>query len=70
MPPEPEWNHFRVILALGRAGSVAGAARRLGVDSWTVSRRLAAAEEALGAVLIVRGGREFSLERHSDDGGG
>jgi DNA-binding transcriptional LysR family regulator len=40
---------------------VAGAARRLGVDSSTVSRRLAAAEEALGAVLIVRGGRKFSL---------
>jgi DNA-binding transcriptional LysR family regulator len=61
MPAEPDWNDLRVLLALGRAGSVAGAARLLGVDTSTVSRRLAAAEAAFGAVLIVRGGREFSL---------
>lgn len=61
MPAEPEWNDFRVILALGRAGSVAGAARLLGIDDSTVSRRLAAAEKAFGAVLIVRGGRDFAL---------
>lgn len=61
MVAEPDWNDFRVILALGRAGSVAGAARLLGIDSSTVSRRLAAAEKAFGAVLIVRGGRDFSL---------
>lgn len=58
---EPEWNDFRTILALGRAGSVAGAARLLNVDASTVSRRLAAAEAAFGAVLVVRDGREFSL---------
>ena len=58
---EPEWSDFKIILALGRGGSVAGAARILGVDSSTVSRRLAAAEEALGSVLIVRGGRDFCL---------
>lgn len=58
---DPDWNDFRVILALGRAGSVAGAARILGIDGSTVSRRLAAAERAMGAVLIVRGGREFAF---------
>lgn len=58
---EPEWNDFKVVLALGRGGSVIGAARLLGVDSSTVSRRLAAVEEAIGAVLVIRGGREFSL---------
>ena len=58
---EPEWGDFRIMLALGRGGSVAGAARILGVDSSTVSRRLAAAEEALGACLIIRGGRDFCL---------
>ncbi len=57
----PEWSDFRVLLALGRGGSVAGAARILGVNASTVSRRLAALEAALGAVLIVRGGREFSF---------
>jgi len=49
-----------VLIALSRGGSVAGAARELGVDGSTVSRRLAALEESLGACLIVRGGREFT----------
>ena len=58
---EPEWGDFKIMLALGRGGSVAGAARILGVDSSTVSRRLTAMEEAMGATLIVRGGRDFVL---------
>ena len=56
----PEWSDFKVLLALARAGSVAGAARELQVDNSTISRRLAALEEALGAKLLIRGGREFS----------
>ncbi|MEP7049614.1 MAG: LysR family transcriptional regulator [Pseudomonadota bacterium] len=56
----PEWSDFKVLCALSRGGSVAGAARELGVDASTVSRRLAALEESLGACLIVRGGREFA----------
>ncbi len=56
----PEWSDFKVLIALSRGGSVAGAARELGVDGSTVSRRLAALEESLGACLIVRGGREFA----------
>jgi DNA-binding transcriptional LysR family regulator len=58
---ELDWADFKLILALSRGGSVAGAARLLGVDSSTVSRRLAAMEQALGACLVVRGGREFSF---------
>lgn len=58
---ELEWSDFKVILALSRGGSIAGAGRLLGVDSSTVSRRLAAAEEALGACLVLRGGREFAF---------
>lgn len=58
---DPDWDDFKVLLALERGGSVAGAARRLGIDNSTVSRRLAALEEALGAVLLVRGGREFAF---------
>ncbi|WP_413718527.1 LysR family transcriptional regulator [Silicimonas sp. MF1-12-2] len=61
MPAEPDWNDFRIVLALGRAGSVAGAAQVLKVDPSTVSRRLAAAEAAFGAVLVVREGKEFAL---------
>jgi DNA-binding transcriptional LysR family regulator len=58
---EPEWSDFKLILALSHGGSVAGAARRLEVDSSTVSRRLAAMEQALGACLVIRGGRDFAF---------
>ncbi|NOU01544.1 MAG: LysR family transcriptional regulator [Gallionella sp.] len=58
---DPNWDDFKVLLALMRAGSLAGAARLLGIDHSTVSRRLAAMEEAMGATLILRGGREFSF---------
>ncbi|MEJ8821367.1 LysR family transcriptional regulator [Variovorax humicola] len=57
----PEWSDFKVLLALARAGSVAGAARELQVDHSTISRRLAALEEAVGARLLIRGGREFAF---------
>lgn len=57
---EPDWGDFKVLLALAGAGSVAGAARELAVDHSTISRRLAALEEAVGTKLIIRGGREFT----------
>lgn len=56
----PDWNDLKILLALARGGSVAGAARALGVDQSTVSRRLAALEQSMGCPLLVRGGREFS----------
>lgn len=58
---DPNWSDFRVVLALRNEGSIAGAARILGVDGSTVSRRLAAAEDAFGATLIVRGGGDFAF---------
>ena len=48
------WDDLRYILAIGRAGTLAAAARRLGVDQTTMARRLAAAETALGARLFER----------------
>ena len=57
---DSDWNDLKVLLALSRGGSVAGAARALRVDQSTVSRRLAALEESLGCSLLIRGGREFS----------
>jgi len=57
---DPDWNDFKVIVALATSGSVVGAARALGVDSSTVSRRLAALEDSVGAQLIVRGGQKFA----------
>jgi len=57
---ELDWNDLKFLCALAKGGSVAAAARLLKVDNSTVSRRLAALEEALGAQLLVRGGREFT----------
>lgn len=48
------WDDVRVLLALLRAGSQKQAARALGVDIATVSRRLGALEAALGATLFER----------------
>lgn len=57
---DPDWNDFKIIRALGQAGSVAAAGRALSIDGSTVSRRLAAIEESMGACLIVRGGQKFA----------
>ena len=62
---QADWSDFKVLLALADAGSVAGAARELQVDHSTVSRRLAALETAVGATLVIRGGREL---RFTDEG--
>ncbi|MDW3204948.1 MAG: LysR family transcriptional regulator [Alphaproteobacteria bacterium] len=48
------WDHFRFLLAVARAGTLSGAARRLKVDQTTVARRLAAAEETLGYPVFNR----------------
>ena len=58
---EPNWSDFRIILALAKGGSVTGAAKLLGVDASTISRRLATAEEVFGAPLIIRGGGKFQF---------
>ncbi len=49
------WDDVRLFLALCRARTVGGAAQALGVDTSTVSRRLAALEQALAAALFDRG---------------
>ena len=48
------WDDLRLFLAVFRAGSLGIAARRLGLDTSTVSRRLAGLEEELGAPLFER----------------
>ncbi|MBX2801507.1 MAG: LysR family transcriptional regulator [Myxococcales bacterium] len=48
------WDDYRHILAIARAGSVTAAAEQLGVARTTVSRRLAAAEDDLGVRLFAR----------------
>ncbi len=48
------WNDLRFVLAVARCQSLAGAARRLGVNETTVGRRVAEAEQRLGARLFER----------------
>ena len=48
------WDDLRIILAIGEKGALAAAADMLRVDSSTIARRLAKAEEALGATLFER----------------
>ncbi|MBF5044446.1 LysR family transcriptional regulator [Aggregicoccus sp. 17bor-14] len=48
------WDDVRLFLALCRARNLGGAAKALGVDASTVSRRLAALEEALAVTLFDR----------------
>jgi DNA-binding transcriptional LysR family regulator len=52
--PELDWSDLRHALAIGNAGSLAGAARQLGVNHSTVLRRLDALEAHLGARLFDR----------------
>ncbi len=48
------WDDVRIFLAVARAGQILGAARRLELNHATVSRRIAALEDALGAKLFRR----------------
>lgn len=52
--PDRNWNLLRHVLAVARGGTLAGAARLLGVDETTVARHLARAEAGFGARLFDR----------------
>lgn len=54
MLADMNWDDVRIFLAVSRAGQILGAARRLQINHATVSRRIAALEEALGAKLFRR----------------
>ncbi len=49
-----QWDSLRFVLAAHSAGSLAGAARQLGVDAVTVARRIRALEKQLGVRLFDR----------------
>lgn len=49
-----EWDDFRYVLAIGRTGSLSGAAETLGVVRTTVGRRLLSIETMLGVRLFER----------------
>ncbi|MCB1461229.1 MAG: LysR family transcriptional regulator [Nitratireductor sp.] len=54
-----EWDSLRIILAIGRNGSLSAAARELGINHTTVSRRLASAEQQLKTRLFDRRGKQM-----------
>lgn len=49
-----DWDDIRIYIAAARAGSLGGAATRLGIDAATVGRRVARLESALKSTLVVR----------------
>jgi DNA-binding transcriptional LysR family regulator len=57
--PSLDWDDLRHALAIGAAGSLAGAARKLGVNHTTVLRRLDALEAHLGSRLFDRQRRGY-----------
>jgi len=59
-----DWDGLQVFLAVARAGRVSGAARRLGVEHTTVSRRLATLEAELGVPLFHRTAGGYLLTPH------
>ena len=55
------WDDLRVFLAVARTGSISGAARQLGVEHSTVSRRIRSFEEKLGTRLLERKTGNYEL---------
>lgn len=49
-----DWDHLRFFAALAQTGTLAGAARVLGVEHTTVARRIQALEQHMGCPLFVR----------------
>lgn len=58
---EPRWDDLRLFLEAARTGSFTAAARARGLEQSTVSRRIAALEEALGGALFLRSRSGLSL---------
>lgn len=56
-----DWDNLRFFLEVSRAGRLTAAARRLGVDHTTVSRRLQALEKSLGVALFLRDTSGYTL---------
>lgn len=62
-----DWDALQVFLAVARSGRISAAARRLGVEHTTVSRRLASLEEALGVPLFYRTASGYVLTPHGEN---
>ena len=56
-----DWNGLKTFLTIAEAGSLAGAAKRLGVNHSTVYRRLLAFETEIGSKLFNQDGNRYVL---------
>ncbi len=61
-----DWDDLRFFLAVARSGRLTAAARRLGADHATVSRRVTSLEEALKAKLFERRPQGYTLTPHGE----
>lgn len=61
------WDDLRLFLAVARTGSISGAAKQLGVQHSTVSRRIRHFEETLGARLIERKTGRYELTQAGEN---
>jgi DNA-binding transcriptional LysR family regulator len=61
-----DWDDLRFFLAVARAGRLTVAARRLGADHATVSRRITSLESALKATLFERRPQGYTLTAHGE----
>lgn len=56
-----EWGDIRIFVAVASEGSTLGAARKLGLNQSTVSRRIQVLERTLGLTLFERDTRGYAL---------
>lgn len=61
------WDDMRLFLAVARSGSISGAARQLGVQHSTVSRRMRQFEEKLGTRLLERKTGRYELTQAGEN---
>jgi molybdate transport repressor ModE-like protein len=62
-----QWDDLRIFLAVAREGSISGAAKRMSVEHSTVSRRMKALEDQLGARLIERKKSGYELTEAGEE---
>jgi molybdate transport repressor ModE-like protein len=61
------WDDLRLFLAVARTGSISGAAKQLGVQHSTVSRRIRQFEEKLGTRLLERKTGRYELTQAGEN---
>lgn len=54
MTTDPDWDHYRSLLAVLREGTLSGAARRLGLTQPTIGRHIDELETRMGVALFSR----------------